>query len=312
MNTQLQTDPYQATGRPQLRGYYWREQSLVGNLGDTLTPILVRALGYELVSRQATGPAVVNPDKTLLVIGSLLTVRNLSSLGASIEVWGCGWKGTPLPAELHQRLVIHAVRGPLTAAGLGLPPDIPLGDPALLLPQLCSRSVPRHGKAVVAPHFYRTRAQSITQRQRQSGCQKVLSTMVIQPQGISTPGWPRQLLGLVRTWLGTGIQPCAAWATVECIAGAGFVLTGSLHGAILAQAYGVPWAAYDDDGYIDAPPKWQDWAAYLGVNLEFVANLAEGERWWARSGRHGKIRDLARLLAAFPYPVVPQQSIRGK
>jgi hypothetical protein len=132
--------------------------------------------------------------------------------------------------------------------------------------------------------------------------------MVIQPQGIDNPGWPRQLLGLVRTWLGTGIQPRLVWSAVECIAGADFVLTVSLNGAILAQAYGVPWAAYDD-GYIDAPPKWYDWAAYLGVNLEFVTNLAQGERWWARSGCHGGVRDLAPLLAAFPYPAIPQRDV---
>lgn len=308
MNTPSATTPPLPTGCPQLCGYYWCEHSLLGNLGDALVPILLGALGYNLVTRHAAGPAVVNPGKTLLVIGSLLTVENLSPLGDGVEVWGCGWKGAALPAELQERLVIYAVRGPLTAAGLGLPPEIPLGDPALLLPQLCPRPVARHGKTVVAPHFHRTRAQSARRRRQESGCQEVLSTMVIQRQGFRNPGWRRQLLGLTRTWLRTGIRLRTTWPAVEWIAGAGFVLTGSLHGAILAQAYGVPWAAYDD-GYIDAPPKWQDWAAYLGVDLEFAANLTDGERWWAQCGRHGRVRDLAPLLAAFPYPFVSRQPI---
>jgi len=97
------------------------------------------------------------------------------------------------------------------------------------------------------------------------------------------------------------VQLRTTWRAVERIAGAAFVLTGSLHGAILAQAYGVPWAAYDD-GYIDAPAKWQDWAAYLGVRLAFVADLAAGQQWWQSEGNRGALRDLEPLLAAFPYP----------
>lgn len=290
-------------GRPALRGYYWREQNLIGNLGDGLAPILVRALGYELVSPHTADPAVVNPGKILLVIGSVLTVGQLSEFSDTIEVWGCGWKGQPLPAELSQRLIIHAVRGPQTVAGLGLPPDTPLGDPALLLPRLCPRPVTRHGTTVVAPHFSRTRSQSAKHRLQQSGCQVVLSTAVLQPQGIGRPGWLRGAVSLLRTWVGWGMRPRTIWNLVECIAGASFVLTGSLHGAILAQAYGVPWAAYDD-GYIDAPAKWQDWAAYLGIDLEFVAHLADGRRWWTKYGHKGKVGDLASLLAAFPYPPI--------
>lgn len=294
---------YPLTDHRQLCGYYWREDRLIGNLGDALAPILVRGLGYDLVSRQTIGPAIANPGKTLLVIGSLLTVQNLSPLGPMLEVWGSGWKGSPLPAEIQQRLVIHAVRGPLTAAGLGLPPGIPLGDPALLLPRFVPRPVTRHGKPVVVPHFHRTRSQSARQRQQRSGCHELLSTMVIQPQGIGRPGWLRQLAALAKTWLEWGMAPRTTRSAVNRLAGAGFVLTGSLHGAILAQAYGIPWAAYDD-GYIDTAAKWQDWATYLGVELAFAANLTEGERWWMRSGRFGVVRDLSPLLAAFPYPIV--------
>jgi hypothetical protein len=85
------------------------------------------------------------------------------------------------------------------------------------------------------------------------------------------------------------------------LAGARFVLTGSLHGAILAQAFGVPWACYDD-GYLDAPAKWTDWGAYLGIEIERVATLEQAERWWERIGQHGRVRNLQPLIDAFPYP----------
>jgi hypothetical protein len=79
-----------------------------------------------------------------------------------------------------------------------------------------------------------------------------------------------------------------------------FVLTGSLHGAILAQAYGVPWAAYDD-GYVDVPEKWYDWADYLRIRIAFVSDLRTGLDWWRATGHCGQLRDTAPLLAAFPY-----------
>jgi hypothetical protein len=88
-----------------------------------------------------------------------------------------------------------------------------------------------------------------------------------------------------------GPYPHRTWEAVVRIAGAEFVLTGSLHGAILAQAYGIPWAAYDD-GYVDAPPKWNDWAAYLGIRIEFIETLSEGRQWWATEGRRGRVQDL--------------------
>lgn len=287
---------------PRLCAYYWRHRQVIGNLGDTLVPPILRALGYALLYPPDPRLPLLNPGRCLLSIGSLLTPENLRGLRPPLDVWGTGWKGSPLPPELYAGLQFWAVRGPLTAAGLGLPPDIPLGDPALLLPHLCLRSVARHGKTVVVTHFHRNRALPIAQRRRQSGCQKMLSTMVLQPQGFSNPGWSRQLLGLVRTWLKWGVQPHTVWFAVECIAGAGFVLTGSLHGAILAQAYGVPWAAYDD-GYVDAPEKWHDWAAYLGIEINFAPTLDAGRRWWEQTGRYGRIRSLRPLLKAFPYPI---------
>jgi hypothetical protein len=90
------------------------------------------------------------------------------------------------------------------------------------------------------------------------------------------------------------------WELVDLIAGASFVLTGSLHAAILAQVYGVPWAVFDD-GYIDFPPKWEDWCAYLGIRPSYVKSLAEGRQWWNDVGVLGQIRGLRRLLASFPY-----------
>lgn len=292
--------------QPQLRGYYWCEQALIGNLGDALAPLILQGLGYDLVTQTDSRAAPLNQGRCLLVIGSLLTEYDLRQIAGPVEVWGCGWKGICPPPHLLASLQIYAVRGPHTVAGLHLPPATPLGDPALLLPHLTNLSMAPHHRAVLVPHYHQARLMSVHQRRRLTGCQEVVSPLVIQRHGIGRPGWHRQARSLGKAWLRLGVRPSTAWHAVERIAGAGFVLTGSLHGAILAQAYGVPWAAYDD-GYIDAPPKWLDWAAYLGIRLQFVTTVADGQQWWQTEGRRGRVRDLAPLLAAFPYPLPEQK-----
>ena len=92
-------------------------------------------------------------------------------------------------------------------------------------------------------------------------------------------------------------------SAVRRIAGANFVLTGSLHGSIIAQAFGVPWAMYDD-GYINAPAKWADWAAYLNTEIEPVRTIKDGRRWWEQVGHHARVRNLGSLLRAFPYKIL--------
>ncbi len=285
---------------PQVRCYYWRQHKMLKNLGDYLGVITVAALGYQCVNPKQTSPHIVNAGRCLLPIGSVLGMKMLQRLDGPLDVWGCGWKGDALPADVMSRAVFHAVRGPRTLAGLNLPPDTPLGDPALLLPHLCQRQVPRHHRTLFIPHIFYLAKPDIGRWRRNTGCDQVLSIQVVS-------AWPprdsitlRDLVELLRIHIRLGSVPHTAWWTVERIIGADFVLTGSLHGAILAQAYGIPWAAYNH-GAGGVPEKWLDWAEYLDVNLALVANLAEGLRWWENYGVYGRIRNLQPLLKAFPY-----------
>ena len=282
--------------------YFWRQNQFIGNLGDALTANVLDALGYSPVSRVARTRPVLNEGRCLLAIGSLLTPERIRNIGVPVDIWGCGWRGEHLLQSTLAQMRVCAVRGPHTVAGLGLPDTTPVGDPVLLLPHLVRQPVKNHGHTLIVPHFLRVRLMPAGIRQQQTGCDELLSPQVIQAQKPVTPGWARQALALCWCWVGLGVRSYAPWAAVKRIAGAAFVLTGSLHGAILAQAYGVPWAAYDD-GYVDAPAKWLDWAAFLGIQIKFVTNLAEGERWWQMTGRKGTIRDLAPLISAFPYPI---------
>jgi hypothetical protein len=283
-----------------VRSYYWLESTVVKNLGDYIAVLVLDALGYTCVSQDHTRPGLVNPGRYLLTIGSVVWNRTFERFPEPIDVWGSGWRGTPLTPESMQRITFHAVRGPRTVAGLELSADTPLGDPALLLPGLRQRSIERHGRTLVIPHFYRIDQMLARQRCRLTGCDEFLSVRIIGTPVTGRRISPRHLPGMIASWIRLGIPVHTAWQAIHRIAGADFVLTGSLHGAILAQAYGVPWAAYDD-GYIDVPEKWYDWADYLGIRIAFVSDLKNGLEWWNTEGRRGTIRDLTPLQEAFPY-----------
>ena len=247
----------------------------------------------------------MNVGRCLLPIGSLLSNGQLSRIREAVDVWGCGWGGERVDAQWLTNVNFHAVRGPRTVREFGLAPDIPLGDPALLLPKLCPHPIFAHKRTLVIPHFLRTFEISSLARCQQSGCDELLSTQVVRswlaPQGILPP----EALSLLRAKFQLGIEIPTPWQAIDRIAGASFVLTGSLHGAILAQAYGVPWAAYND-GYVNLPEKWVDWGEYLGVPIEFATTLEQGQQWWERSGQHGRVRPLYPLMAAFPLPVADE------
>lgn len=289
--------------KPALRCYYWGETRALVNLGDLLTPHLLDALGYACAPRQTADSEVANPGRCLLVIGSLLTQPDLDKIAYPVDVWGTGWKGTALAPATQANMRFFAVRGPQTAAGLRLAEPVAMGDAALLFPHLLPHTFPRHEKTLLIPHFSRLTHQTAAQCRSQTGCAGLLSPLVLREPWSHRAGGPSLQLRarLLLRRLRFGFETAHFWDAIAQIAGASFVLTGSLHGAILAQAYGVPWAAYDD-GFVDAPAKWGDWAAYLGVDLAFVQTLAQGQQWWQRHGRQGRLRDLTALLHAFPYP----------
>lgn len=275
---------------------------LVHNLGDGLTPYLMHGLGFTCASHNSK-ETVVNSGRCLLAIGSLLTSDFLQRMEIPLDVWGSGWKGKDLWQPAAVDVFFHSVRGPISAEGLGLPATIPLGDPALLIPYLYPRGKIFHNRSILLPHIYRIHSRKAARCAAAAGCDEQRTTLVYAARSMETVRLINLKGILTDAWLWPNNREAGiyrVWSTVDRIAGASFVLTGSLHGAILAQAYGVPWAAYSD-GYVDAPPKWADWGAYLGVEINFVKNLREGQEWWGDLGRYGRIRSLRPLVEAFPY-----------
>jgi hypothetical protein len=134
------------------------------------------------------------------------------------------------------------VRGPLSARLLGLPPETAIADGAVLAP-LCDALPAKGGQAtrrgVIIPHW----------------------------KTLDYPGWDEVARLTGHDLLDPRGDPIAV---ISRIADADFVLTESLHGAILADLYGVPWGGFATTANF-LPAKWLDWALSCGRDLHLTA-----------------------------------------
>jgi hypothetical protein len=262
------------------RSWWWRHNQRHGNLGDALNLVVLEAFG--VTAHRTLSPVTSSaPTPTLLAIGSTVSDRIVADRHARCVVWGSGWRGEQVSDATRDLLDVRAVRGPHTAAALGVTGQVPMGDPALLLPRIIDANAHRSssrssGRAILVPHI------SHISGAPEVGCDQTV-TVGVRQAGLTGRFTTTDMVRRVRT-----------------IANAGFVLTGALHAAIIAQAYGVPWAPWRGPD-VDCPAKWDDWAAYLGIELQFAPDRAAGERWWADHGSTGLVGDLTGLTEAFPY-----------
>jgi tetratricopeptide (TPR) repeat protein len=160
-------------------------------------------------------PRFVPRGREMLAIGSVIKFARQGT-----RVWGTG---TPRMTDaLSPDAQYCAVRGPLTLALVrqsgGTCPDI-LGDPALLLPRFYQPRVERRYRLGLIPHV----------RHLGSGISVADDVLVISPE----------LVGYAQ------IE-----AFIDAIASCEAILTSSLHGLIVANAYGIParWCEFGDLG----------------------------------------------------------------
>lgn len=229
---------------------YWRQEQPAGpqNFGDYLAELFL--------AEMLVVPAW--PADAYYLVGSVIREQRIRRTlaehavdgpGGRVAFWGCGLRSAePLPADVASQAVFFGVRGPRTRDALGLPADTVLGDPGLLLPLLIAAPTAKHGRTLCVTHFREPR--SADDIRRETGVDEVVSASIAP-----------SLDDLRRI--------------VALIAGAGFVLCGSLHAAITACSYGVPFAFFDS-GHVDVPFKWEDFAASVGIPCRFARTLAEG------------------------------------
>lgn len=205
----------------------------VPNFGDDLNDVLWPALAPELFAdddlQAAAGEAFVG-------VGTIVGLDPGRSRRLHVFTSGAGYSAPDRWRGLD--VTWHCVRGPVTARVLGLEADRALTDGALLAPLvdgLCP--VPgTTGRTLVVPHF----------------------------ETIAFPGW-HEAARLADFDL---VDPRGKPRDViAALAGARLVLTESLHGAILADAFGVPWRGFAVSRNFSAA-KWADWTASLGLAVD--------------------------------------------
>lgn len=260
-----------------MKAYYWKPADGL-NLGDWLTALLVDQLAGSVSEPKAGEPC-------LIACGSILHGQHLTGIPAScIHVWGSGLgDAASIPPELP--LTFHAVRGPITRRNLFLPPATPIGDPGLLVPEVLdlTADLKKHGDEVLY-------VSHVSER---------------------TPAVPHLADAAVSAWV-----PSADWAlkTIGRISQAHFVLAESLHAAILAQAYGVPWAPFSHRwtklkglGYGHFL-KWADWLASLTLPPidRYCADVQSASHWWQTVSPQIKVPDTEALRRAFPSSLTPE------
>lgn len=187
---------------PHVDLFYWKPAGNRLNFGDHLAKIIV---GKLLAEHGHMLEEETSAHRRLLAIGSILHFADDGDV-----VWGSGINGkVDLAAHQFKNLDVRAVRGKLTRdflvqRGIAVP-DV-YGDPALLLPHLFPGCFVKNIQTeyVVVPNLH-----------------DLLLTQKSNMQHIVSPLW---------SW-----NRC-----VEQILKGELVIASSLHGLIIAEAYGVP------------------------------------------------------------------------
>jgi pyruvyltransferase len=246
------------------------------NYGDNLmTPLLRELFGIE--------PRYVDMERAELIgAGSIIDCfhRRRSTWERLIKrrpwqklhVWGSGFMNETGKALWPQTLTFHAVRGPLSRDKLRLP-SLPMGDPALLLPKIWAK--PPVGAAVaLIPHF-------ITYRD------------FVDAYANDLPKHWRivDLLG-------------SPEAITREIASAEVVISSSLHGLIVADAYSVPSIRMKGDRRIKGDGfKFRDYELFRSAGYGEPVSVSDIMVGQLKPNEPKPVSDgqVAALLQSFPF-----------
>ncbi len=210
----------------------------INNFGDDLNIHLMKLIsGKRIIPLQYCKTAIKNEELNYLCIGSYLHNSNNGSV-----IWGTGAIEERLPDRFRFKK-IHAVRGPKTRDLLiknGINCPEVYGDPALLLPLFYKPTRPKKYRLGIIPHIVDKNDSVVHELATQSGV-KILD-----------------------------IQHSGVWTDfIEQINECEVILSSSLHGIIISDAYNIPnvWAKFGAE-LIGDKFKFQDY--FLSVNREII------------------------------------------
>ncbi len=243
--------------------YYWR-QARFTNFGDVLS--------HQLVERIVERPVPIFSKPLYLSRKKLLAIGSILSFAADGDVvWGSGINGKLLNRSSYrfQELDIRAVRGPLSRQflinELGLSCPEVYGDPALLFPYLFPEMKkpidPKHS-FIIIPHYSESHA-----------FPKLGSNNIVYP----TEPWEQ---------------------VVRKILDSKFVISSSLHGIIIAEAYGIPARLLR---ITESEPIFKYMDYYSGTGRPFFQYATSVEEALFMGGEKPFACDLGKLYNTFPF-----------
>lgn len=230
-----------------MKPFHW--ESTHGNFGDDLNLWLWDFL--------LPGLRDVHAQTLLVGVGTVLNTEILPADGHKLVI-GSGFGYGSLP-DMRDRSQwdVRSVRGPLTAEKVGLPIEMGIVDPAVLVTEMPEfQNVSKNGKRTFIPHW-----ESAAAGLWPEIC-KTVGLSYLDPRG-------------------------EAKAVIREIAASELIVAESMHGAILADAFRVPWIAVSSSRSINSF-KWNDWARSLGVTYQprhipvstRAEAIAKGARFW--------------------------------
>lgn len=209
--------------------YYYKLPDGVKNFGDELNPWLWQKLL----------PGVMDDDdrQIFVGIGTLINdgmVRRTAKAQQRI-IFGTGvGYGKAIPT-VDPTFKIYCLRGPLSAKALEVPAELAITDGAFLIRQAFSFGGPKTVKFTYMPHY------ELAGKGWERVCQRL-------GFGYIDPRWPVETV-------------------LQAIDQTEVLLTEAMHGAIIADAFRVPWIPVVTNASI-LPFKWQDWCASLQLDYQ--------------------------------------------
>lgn len=198
------------------------------NFGDQINPwFWPKLLGPDYLN--------LHEESDLLVgIGTILNQR-LPGPPRRKLIFGSGYGyGTP-PKDVSS-WKISCVRGPRTASILGIDLDLAISDPAVLVPRFHVPNVVQTEMTGFIPHWISARDYDWENICKSQGI------FYIEPRDGDVEG------------------------VFSKIARCSLIICESMHGAIIADSYRIPWIAARSRRCIDIN-KWSDWAESVGVEV---------------------------------------------
>lgn len=194
-------------------------------------------------------PELLDDDASHLLLGIGTIINHKLPKAHRYTVLGSGVGYGQLP-QLNEHWRVLSVRGKSSCQALGLDESLGIIDPAYLLPEYLDMAAePKRYPVSLIPH-----AQSLEMGHWQAVAAQ-LGIHLIDPRTNNIEAFVRE------------------------VASSEQVITEAMHGAIVADCYGVPWVGYRAYPYINAE-KWNDWLSVFGhqVTLTDVPSLHKGDQ----------------------------------